>query len=107
MDAKTKGIMKAVIVAVVLVFLSVIAGSVTAIFSRNPWNGLIVAIIVLIVSGLAMVGLLVMGIIRYKKHDSRFGLGLFYGSLGVFLFLLSMAVFIMLYDMIFMSWFLY
>ncbi len=102
MDEKTKGIMRAVIVAVVLVFLSVIAGSVTAIFSKNPWNGLVVTIVILIVSGLVMIGLLVLGIIRYKKRESQFGLGLFYGSSGVFLFLLFMFVFIMLYDMLFM-----
>ena len=101
MRAKTKGIITAVIVAVALLFLSVIASSLTAIFSENPWNGLIVAIVILIVSGFIMIGLLSLGIIRYNKHKSQFGLGLFYGSLGVFLFLLFMSVFILLYDMIF------
>jgi FtsH-binding integral membrane protein len=68
--------------------------------SSDGWVGLGAVIMMLFATAIVLGIVLVIGIVKYSKNKSQFGLGLIYGITGILIFGVVSSFLISLYNMV-------
>ena len=100
MNQKLKGILTSVGTLITLVILTVVIAGIVSATSSDGWAGIGAAVMMFFATGIIIVALLIVGIVKYSKHKSQFGLGLIYGIIGIFAAGIGFSLFISIYNMI-------
>lgn len=100
MNLKTKGYLTSVGVTVLLIIFTFVVSAIVAGLSNDEWAGLGAAIMMFMATGVIMIGLLVVGIVKYVKHSSQFGLGLIYGISGILIAVVGFIAITSVYNML-------
>jgi len=99
MNQKIKGILTSVGTLISLLILTIVIAVIVSATSTDGWAGLGAAIMMVFVIGIVMIILLVVGILKYSKDKSQFGLGLVYGIIGIVVFGIGFALVTSIYNM--------
>lgn len=98
MNQKTKGIITSVGTVIILVVLAVVISVIVSLTSTDGWAGLVVAMMMFFATVIVIVILLIIGIVKYYKHKSQFGLGIIYGTIGIVACSIVISLIISIYN---------
>ena len=99
MNRKLKGILTSIGTLITFTILTFVVSIIVSATSSDGWAGLGAAIMMFLATAIALVIILVIGIVKYYKNKSQFGLGLIYGIIGIMVFGFVSSSLISLYNM--------
>lgn len=86
MSKKLLGILTPVLLIIVMIIVAIVTGVVVSQSSSDGWAALGAILMVFMLTGLFLIITLIIGLVKYFKDKSEYGLGILLGLLYLFLF---------------------